>query len=219
MPQNADRKAKKSGNPKNGGKPETPCPSSFGKLIKIFLIMFRVGLFTFGGGLAMIPQMSRDFKKQGWLEEEEILDVFSVAQSLPGVMAVNASVLIGYRLLGVAGAAAAALGAVLPSLLVIMGVTLVYDKFITNPYVLGALRGIRAAVVALLFSVAVKLRKNALNSIFSFLLFAAAAALAWFTKINVVFLLLGGAAAGLLYMLCFTRRGKRNGKDGNNDPS
>lgn len=176
------------------------------KLGKIFIIMFRIGLFTFGGGLVMIPQMSRDFAdKYGWLEKEEIVDFFSVAQSLPGVVAVNASVMIGYRLAGVAGAVAAAFGAILPSLLVLIGVTIFYEAFISSPIVLGAMRGIRAAVTALLFYTALSLRKGSLTDAFCWVLFIAAAAISLFTDINVVFLLLGGALMGIVFTLVAPR--------------
>ena len=180
------------------------------KLITIFLVMFRIGLFTFGGGLVMIPQMSRDFvKKYGWIKEEEIVDFFSVAQSLPGVIAVNASIMIGYKLVGVVGGLVAALGAVLPSFLVLMGVTLIYEAFITNVIVLGVLRGVRSAVVALLFYTALKLRKGALLDVFCWAVFIVASVLALFTEINVVFILLGGALLGVIVTLCFpVLRGK-----------
>lgn len=183
------------------------------KLATIFAVMFRIGLFTFGGGLVMIPQMARDFvEKYGWLKEEEIVDFFSVAQSLPGVVAVNASILIGYRLAGVAGGIVAALGAILPSFLVLIVVTIFYEAFITSPVVLGAMRGVRAAVTALLFYTALRLRKGALTDVFCWVLFLAAAAVALFTDVNVVLLLLGGAALGVLYTALWSRRQRKEGR-------
>jgi chromate transporter len=172
------------------------------KLLKIFLVMFRIGLFTFGGGLVMLPQMSREFSdKYHWLEPDEITDFFAVAQSLPGVVAVNASVLTGYRLAGAAGAAVAALGAILPSLIVIMVFTVFYQRLLTNEYLLGAMRGISAAVIALLFNTTLKLGKDSLSSALSWVLFAAAAVICLLTDISVIYVILGGAAAGLINML------------------
>ena len=175
------------------------------KLIKLFFVMFRVGLFTFGGGLAMIPQMGQDFSdKYGWLKKEELLDFFSVAQSLPGVMAVNASIMIGFRIAGVVGALVAALGAILPSFMVLAVVTLFYQAFISNPIALGVMHGVRAAVAALLFYTALTLRRNALTNALCWVLFVVAAAIALFTDINIIFLLLGGALTGII--LTLTRR-------------
>lgn len=158
----------------------------------------------------MIPQMERDFvEKYGWLKREEIVDFFSVAQSLPGVVAINASILIGSRLAGALGGIVAAFGAILPSFLVLMVVTVFYEAFVSSPVVLGAMRGIRSAVTALLFSTAVRLRKGALRDAFCWLIFIAAVALALFTSVNVVFILLGGALLGIVFTLLSKRIGGR----------
>lgn len=179
------------------------------QLLKIFLVMFKIGATTFGGGLVMIPQMSRDYvERYGWISEEDILDLFAVAQSLPGVIAVNASILVGYKIAKIKGALAAVLGAVLPSLIVLAAVAVFYDIFITNPAVLGALRAVRATVVALLFSAALGMRKKALaDRWFSVALALTALALAVFTPVNVILILLGGALTGLVYGLL--RGGKK----------
>lgn len=170
------------------------------QLWKIFIVMFRIGLTTFGGGLVMIPQMSREYADRlGWIRKEEILDLFAVAQSLPGVIAVNASILVGYKIAKVKGAVAAVLGAVLPSLLVLMAVAVWYERLIEHPAMLGALRAVRGCVVALLFCVALDMRKALKDRVFSAAIAAAALALALFTSVNVIWVILGGACAGLLY--------------------
>lgn len=172
-------------------------PGTVKRLWQIFSTMFVVGLFTFGGGLSMIPQMQRVFvSKRGWIGEEEIVDTFAVAQSLPGVIASNAAVIIGYRLAGIAGALAAALGVVLPSFLVLMLVTVFYTRFITNPALIGAMRGIRAAVAALLFYTVWGLRRASLLGVTDALLCVASAALVLFLHVNPVWVILGGAAFG-----------------------
>ncbi|MDR1736911.1 MAG: chromate transporter [Oscillospiraceae bacterium] len=180
------------------------------RLLKIFLVMFKIGFTTFGGGLVMIPQMERDYvHRYGWVSGEDIVDVFAVAQSLPGVIAVNSSILIGYRIAKVKGAVAAVLGAVLPSLLVLIGVAVAYDAFITAPAVLGALRAVRASVVALLCSAAWGMRRKALSDRwFSCAVALAAFALALFTRVNVIFIIVGGAAAGVLRWLIRRGRGR-----------
>ncbi|MBQ1352001.1 MAG: chromate transporter [Oscillospiraceae bacterium] len=187
-------------------------PPSRRQLFHIFLVTFRIGLFTFGGGAAMLPMIQREFvEKQGWINEEDIADIFAVAQSLPGAMSVNASVLLGHRIASTAGGLLAGLGCILPSFLVIIGVSLCYNLFITNPYVAGALRGIRGAVLALLLSAIWKLRKNALKDIFQWILALAALGVSLFLPwINAIFIIL---ACGLLGILYYHRRLKQEGDE------
>ena len=187
-------------------------PRSRRQLLHIFLVTFRIGLFTFGGGAAMLPMIQREFvEKQGWISEEDIADIFAVAQSLPGAMSVNASILLGHRIANTAGGLLAGLGCVLPSFLVIMGVSLCYNLFITNPYVAGALRGIRGAVLALLLSAIWKLRKNALKDIFQWILALAAFGVSLFLPwVNAIFIIL---ACGLLGILYYHRRLKQEGDE------
>lgn len=183
---------------------------TFLKLVKLFAVMFKIGSFTFGGGLVMITQMSREFAgKYGWLDDEEVVDFFAVAQSLPGVVAINASMLVGYKVAGVIGGIVAAIGSILPSFLVLLVVAVFYEGLKENPYALGALRGIKAAVIALMFNTVLKMRKGVLTGVFSWLLFALAAALCLFTDINVAFIILGGALAGLVFSFIKQKREAR----------
>ncbi len=190
---------------------KTPkAPGSWRKLFHIFFVTFRIGLFTFGGGAAMLPMIQREFvEKQKWISEEQIADIFAVSQSLPGAMAVNASILLGHQMAGTAGGLIAGFGCVLPSFLVIVFVSLFYNLFITNPYVAGALRGIRGAVIALLLSAIWKLRKAALKDYFGWILgllsLLAALFLPW---LNVIFLLL---ICGFLGIAFYYRRLKQGG--------
>jgi len=164
----------------------------------LFRSTFWVGLTTFGGGLAVVAQMSREFvDKRGWLTEKDMADYVTVSQSLPGVIAVNVSVILGYRLGGVRGGVVAALGSALPSLLVLCVVTVMYEAFIENRFVLGALRGVRGAVAALLFSVVWRLRRASVTGAFGYVLCGAAFCLVFFLNINPVFVLLGGGLVGL----------------------
>jgi len=168
-------------------------------LIKIFFVTFKVGAFTFGGGYAMIPILQSEFvDKTGWIEEKDIVDVFAVAQSVPGVIAVNSCILIGNKIAGPRGGFTAAFGCVAPSFIIISAITLVYGSFIENAYVLGALRAIQAAVVALLLSAVVRLSKQSIKDILCIIVAACVAAISFFLKINVVFILIGAAAFGLL---------------------
>lgn len=160
----------------------------------------------------MLPMMQHEFvEKQGWVDDSYIADVFAVAQSLPGVVAVNTSVLLGYRMAGSLGGITAAFGCVLPSFLVLCVVSLFYNAFVSNPYVAGALRGVRGAVIALLLSAFWSLRKVSLQDRFGWILFLAALAVALiFPWVNVIFILLAGGALGILY---YCRRLKKEVED------
>jgi chromate transporter len=120
------------------------------KLVRMFLTFFRIGAFTIGGGYAMLPLIEREFvEKQGWVSEDEIVDIFAIVQSVPGVIAINSSIFIGYRIAGLAGALAATLGMVLPSFIIISVIAAFFVQFRDIPAVQNAFAGIRAGVTAL----------------------------------------------------------------------
>ena len=191
--------------------PATP-KCSWRLLLHLFGTTFRIGLFTFGGGAAMLPMIQREFvEKQGWIDEEQMTDLFAVAQSLPGAMAVNTSLLLGCRIAGTVGGLVAGFACVLPSFLVITILSFFYHQFVDNPYVAGALRGVQGAVIALLLSAVWKLRKTSLKDVFGWVLFGfvllAAFLLPW---LNMIFLLLICGALGVAF---YYRRLKREEGD------
>ena len=174
--------------------------SAFKTLLRIFFVTFKVGAFTFGGGYAMIPILQSEFvDKTGWIEEKDIVDVFAVAQSVPGVIAINCCILIGNKIAGPRGGFMAAFGCVTPSFLIISVITMVYNSFIANPHVLGALRAIQAAVVALLLSAVVRLSKQSLRDAVCVGLAAVVMAVSFFFSFNVVFILISAAVFGLVF--------------------
>lgn len=131
------------------------------KLVKLFTIFFRIGLFTFGGGFAMIPLIRREFvDKQGWIDEERFIDAISVTQTVPGAVAINLSIFFGYRLLGLAGAFTAAFAVALPSFLIILGIAAFFNNFSGHPLLDNILRGIRPAIVALILYGGYQLSKS-----------------------------------------------------------
>ena len=120
-------------------------------LYKLFTTFFRIGLFTFGGGYAMVPLIERDVvEKNGWVGKDNFIDLLAVAQSAPGVFAVNMAVFIGYRLRGKQGALAASLGCVLPSVAIILLIALFFRSFRHIEVVNNIFMGIRPVVVALI---------------------------------------------------------------------
>ena len=120
-------------------------------LYKLFTTFFRIGLFTFGGGYAMVPLIERDVvEKNGWVGKDNFIDLLAVAQSAPGVFAVNMAVFIGYRLRGKRGALAASLGCVFPSVAIILLIALFFRSFRHIEVVNNIFMGIRPVVVALI---------------------------------------------------------------------
>lgn len=127
---------------------------------KYFSTFFRIGLFTIGGGYAMIPLIHEEVvEKNEWISEEDFLDLLAISQSLPGVFAVNMAIYIGYRLRGMRGALAMSMGAVLPSFLIILSIALFFRRFRGNEVVESVFLGIRPAVVALIAVPVFKLSK------------------------------------------------------------
>ena len=120
-------------------------------LLKLFTTFFKIGLFTFGGGYAMIPLIEREVvQRYRWVSGTEFVDLLAIAQSAPGVFAVNISVFIGNKLRGTRGALAAALGCVLPSVIIILAIALFFGRFRHIAVVNNVFMGIRPVVVALI---------------------------------------------------------------------
>ena len=147
--------------------------------LSLFWAFFRVGAFTFGGGYAMLPLLEAEVvTAKGWAGRDEVMDDYALAQSLPGVIAVNTSLLLGYRLAGVFGAVMAGLGVILPSILVITGVAVFFAKFMENPVVARVFQGVRAGVVGLIFVAALRFAKGSILNVWHLLIAGIALAVA-----------------------------------------
>lgn len=119
-------------------------------LWKIFGVFYKIGAFTIGGGYAMIPLIQNEMGKRGWISDEELPDIIALAQSAPGILAVNVSIFAGYRLRGVKGSIAASVGTVLPSFIIILLIAMLFTNFSDNPVVVRIFNGIRPVVVSLI---------------------------------------------------------------------
>ena len=132
------------------------------RLLEIFAVFFRIGLFTIGGGYAMLPIIQKEVvETKGWMDDEEFLDALSLTNSLPGPLAINAATFVGYRVCKVKGALAAVLGAASPSVIIILAVAMVFSHLTEYPVVQHIFNGIRPAVVALILYAVIKLAKSA----------------------------------------------------------
>ncbi|TCL57458.1 chromate transporter [Hydrogenispora ethanolica] len=135
------------------------------ELWNLLWVFFKVGCFTFGGGLAMLPLIQKEVvDKRGWISESEILDVFAISQSIPGVIAINSGIFIGKKRAGIPGAIAAACGVILPAFLSILLVIAVLYRVKEEPVVAKIFTGIRAASAGLILLAAFKLGKSAIKN-------------------------------------------------------
>lgn len=145
----------------------------FKNSIKLFLTMFKIGLFTFGGGYAMLALLENEFvEKKGWLAKEEFLNMLAIGESTPGPIAINSATFIGYKTAGVMGSAFATLGVCLPSFIIIYIISLFFDAFLSLKFVEYAFLGIRACVVYLIASAGFKLFKSLKKNVLSIFIFA-----------------------------------------------
>ena len=137
-------------------------------LLTLFLTMLKIGLFTFGGGYAMIALLENEFvTKRGWLEQEEFLDVAAIAESTPGPIAINSATYVGYKRGGLIGSLAATLGITLPSFCIIYAISLFFDAFLSLAVVAYAFQGIRVAVIYLILSAGLRMLKKMKRTPFS----------------------------------------------------
>ena len=133
----------------------------FKALCTLFVSMFKIGLFTFGGGYAMISLLEREFvEKRNWLSHDEFMDLIVIAESTPGPIAINCATYIGYKMSKGCGAVVATLGMVIPSFSIIYLVSLFFNQFLSITWVSSAFRGIQACVVFLILSAGLKMLKK-----------------------------------------------------------
>ena len=170
-----------------------------GALLQLFLSFFKIGCFTFGGGLAMLPLIRHEaVEKRKWVGEKDITDIIAVSQSLPGVIAVNSSLFIGYRVAGISGAAAAAFGVVLPAFASIILIVTALAFLRGRPAVERIFGGITAASAALILVAAVKVSKSAVRDRSGIIIAAASFAAIVIFKIHAGWTILAAAAAGCI---------------------
>ncbi len=166
----------------------------------LFLTFFRIGLFTLGGGYAMIPLIEAEVvDKRKWIDKAMFMDLIAVAQSCPGVFAINLSVFIGYRLMGVRGAVTTSLGTALPSLLIILAIAMFFQSFQNVPWVAAVFAGIRPAVVALIAIPTWNMAKSAGINMMNCWIPIGSAMLIWLLGVNPIYIILAAGVGGYLY--------------------
>jgi chromate transporter len=165
-----------------------------------FRTFFKIGLFTLGGGYAMIPLIEEEVvNKKQWVSKEEFLDLIAIAQSCPGVFAINISIFIGYKLRKIRGAIATSFGTALPSFLIILAIAMFFRHFEDNPVVAAMFRGIRPAVVALIAVPTFNLARSAKISWTNCWIPIGGALLIWLLGVSPIYIILLAGLGGWAY--------------------
>lgn len=176
-------------------------------LFDLFITFFKIGLFTIGGGYAMIPLLQREVvERKGWLSNEDFLDLMAIAQSAPGVFVVNMSIFVGYRMRGKRGSVACALGAAMPSIIIILAIALFVGNYKDNPVVENVFKGIRPAVIALILTPTIRLASKAGLNKWNWWVPVATALLIWWMGVSPVWIILAAIVGAILYYILKLRK-------------
>lgn len=168
--------------------------------IDAFRTFVKIGAFTLGGGYAMIPLIEAEVvDKKGWIGKDEFVDMLAIAQSCPGVFAINISVFIGYKMRKTAGAFCTALGTALPSFLIILAIAMCFRHFIDIPWVAAMFMGIRPAVVALIAVPTFNMAKSTGICLSNCWIPIVSAILIWAFGVNPIYVLIAAGIGGFLY--------------------
>ncbi len=169
-----------------------------GRYWELFCSFFKIGIFTFGGGYAMIPIIQAEvITRKGWIKEQEFLDLLTLAQSAPGPISLNTAVFVGYKMYGYRGALSALTGVVLPSFTILLLVAMFFSQIRQNPIVDAAFRGMQPIVVAIMLAPILGFTKGMHWTLIT--LAAAITMVIWYFGFSPIYLLIAGAVAGLAW--------------------
>lgn len=178
-------------------------------LKKLFFSTLYLSAFTFGGGYVIVTLLKNKFVDEyHWIDEEEMLDLVAIAQSSPGAIAVNGAIVVGYKLGGIPGVLVSVLGAILPPMIILSLISVIYDFFITNPYIRAMLNGMTAGVGAVIVSVVYDMGSNIVKKKdwIQIVIMIASFILCWFFKVNVIYIILTVAVFGAVRTILAERR-------------
>lgn len=169
-------------------------------LMSLFGAFAKVGLFTFGGGMAMLPLLQKEMiAKRAWCTDEELLDYFAVAQCTPGIIAVNTATFVGYKQRGILGGILATFGVVFPSFVIIAGLSSLLSLWMDNAYLIKAFAGIRVAVCALILTSLYKLSRKAIVDVLTLVIFLFVAVLELWLAVSPLIIVPSTIALGIAY--------------------
>ena len=172
----------------------------------LFLTFFKIGAFTFGGGYAMLPFIQQEVLKHQWVPESDLINFIAISESTPGPIAINSATFVGWRVAGFWGSALATTGVVLPSFIIILLISFLFNEFATYPVVQYAFTGIRAGVLALLVKALWTMYKKNPKHPIGYGIMAAAFIITAFFDVPVLAVIVGCAAVGLVSSLIQWRK-------------
>ena len=176
-------------------------------LWQLFWTFFKIGAFTFGGGWSLIAVMEEEIvEKKKWISHADVLDMLVISESTPGVIAVNMATSIGYRQRGFWGGAIATIGVVLPSFIIISALSFGIEALQNNIWYKSAFYGIQVGAIVLIANAFLKLFKQLEKNFINYFAMMVAFALALFTNVNVIFVIIGGAVLGILLNCVFKKK-------------
>ncbi len=175
------------------------------KLRELFFSFMKIGIFTFGGGYAMIPLIDREvIERRGWVERDEFVDLLTIAQSIPGALALNSSAFVGYKSRGYIGAVTSVCGVVFPSFVILLLVAVFFASVRDNEIVAAAFNGMRPAVVALMVSPIISLSKG--SSVRSIVVAAVVAFVMWWFNISPIYFISLAVICGVVWGYNISRK-------------
>lgn len=178
-------------------------------VFQLFITFFKIGAFTLGGGYAMLSMVEQAVvDKKKWIPSDEFWDMIAIVQSLPGVFAVNTALYVGHRIAGKKGAAAAMLGAIIPSIIIILLLATIFREYRDLPVVERIFKGIRPCVIALILAPSIKMIKSAKLTWKTAIIPIATVALIWWLKVSPAIVILAAIAGSLVYAILMERKMK-----------
>lgn len=168
--------------------------------LESFGIFCKIGTFTIGGGYAMVPLIEDEIvEKRKWIDKEDFINLLAIAQSVPGILAVNISIFIGYKLRGIRGSIATTLGTILPSFIIILAIALFFHSFKDNPVVERIFKGIRPAVVALIAAPTFAMARSARINRYTLWIPVVSALLIWLLGFSPIWIIIIAGTGGYVW--------------------
>lgn len=189
-------------------KPENNRTKEIAGLSEIFWVFTKIGAFTIGGGYAMIPLIQNEMSRRGWLSEEELPDIIALAQSAPGILAVNVAIFAGYRIRGLKGSIVATVGTALPSFIIILFIAALFSGYQNNPDVIRIFKGIRPVVISLIAVPMIKLAHKNNKTWWAWAISGITLALVSFLKVSPIYILLTIIVSALSITYYRNKKGK-----------
>lgn len=178
-------------------------------LLKLFAVFAKMGAFTIGGGYAMLPLVEKELTSRGWISEDDMQELIVLAQSAPGILAVNMAIYTGHKMRGLKGSIVATIGAVLPSFAIILAIAMFFSSFKQSEIIARFFEGVRPVAVALILAAAIKMARKGCKKWWMWLIFCASLAAIVLLKISAIWVIISTIVASASISIIKHREDKR----------